>query len=163
MEGIKGIEYPDGNILKLLFKVCSSQQAETRIHFESVSLKNTILVSKSMSEVKDGIVNIRSTNNIDNPSGLAKMFTLDQNYPNPFNALTTINYQIATQTKVSISIYDITGRIINTVVNDNKSPGKYSVIWNGRNTYGKPLASGIYFYQIETDSFIKTRKMLLVK
>ena len=83
---------------------------------------------------------------------------LQQNYPNPFNPTTTIAYQLKKMTKVSLKIFDITGKEIITLVNKNQSAGKHSVSINLND-----LASGIYIYRLKTDSFEQSRKMLLVR
>jgi hypothetical protein len=85
-------------------------------------------------------------------------FSLEQNYPNPFNPTTQINYSIAKEGLVKISIYDILGREVKTLVNEVKTPGFYAVDFNGTN-----LSSGMYFYRMESGSFIDTKKMTLIK
>lgn len=86
-------------------------------------------------------------------------YTLLQNYPNPFNPTTTISYQLDQPGMVNLIIYDILGRKVNTLVNEIKSPGSYSVTWNP-----KGLASGVYFYRVQFEgSKVLSRKMLLLK
>ncbi len=80
------------------------------------------------------------------------------NYPNPFNPTTTINYTLPKDAKVLIKVYDILGREIETLVNDFKTAGKYSVNFNAGN-----LASGLYFYSITAGNFHQTKKMILTK
>jgi flagellar hook assembly protein FlgD len=90
-------------------------------------------------------------------------FTLHQNYPNPFNPVTTINYDLPQQTHVNLMIYDILGREVVKLVSEETPAGYQSVIWNTRNSLGTPVSAGIYFYQIQTRDFVKTRKMVLLK
>ncbi|MFL3024807.1 MAG: T9SS type A sorting domain-containing protein [Candidatus Neomarinimicrobiota bacterium] len=90
-------------------------------------------------------------------------FALHQNYPNPFNPLTTINYDLPQQTYVNLMIYDILGREVVKLVSEETPAGYQSVIWNTRNSLGAPVSAGIYFYQIQTKGFVKTRKMVLLK
>jgi len=90
-------------------------------------------------------------------------FTLHQNYPNPFNPVTTINYDLPQQTHVNLMIYDILGREVVKLVSEETSAGYQSVIWNTRNNFGQPVSAGIYFYQIQTKGFVKTKKMVLLK
>ena len=86
-------------------------------------------------------------------------YTLLQNYPNPFNPTTTISYQLDQPGMVNLVIYDILGRKVDTLVNEMKSPGSYSVTWNAEG-----FASGVYFYRVEFEgSKVLTRKMLLLK
>lgn len=91
-------------------------------------------------------------------------FQLFQNYPNPFNPITIINYQLPINTDICIKIFDILGREIITLINEVKPAGKHTVQWDGKNAHGKPVSSGIYFYQLKTESgFIQNKKMILVK
>ncbi len=85
------------------------------------------------------------------------------NYPNPFNPVTNIGFQISDFGLVKLIIYDITGREITTLVNKKLSPGDYIVQWDGRSKTGEPVASGPYFYRLQADNFLQTRRMLLVK
>ena len=90
-------------------------------------------------------------------------YNLYQNYPNPFNPITKIKFDIPPDVKrktlnVKLIIYDVLGREIQTLVNEKLNPGSYEVTFDGSN-----LSSGIYFYQLKTDKYIETRKMLLIK
>ncbi|MCX6164213.1 MAG: T9SS type A sorting domain-containing protein [Ignavibacteriae bacterium] len=90
---------------------------------------------------------------------LPVMFTLSQNYPNPFNPKTKIDFQISNDAKVTMKIYDITGREVATLINNElKKADYYSIDFNPIN-----LASGIYFYRIIADKFIETKKMMFIK
>jgi len=90
---------------------------------------------------------------------LPTIFSLSQNYPNPFNPITKINYELPKNTKVKIIIYDILGREVTKLVNNElKQAGRYSVEFDGKN-----FASGVYFYRIEAGSFVQAKKMVLVK
>nr|MBC8490909.1 T9SS type A sorting domain-containing protein [Bacteroidota bacterium] len=88
---------------------------------------------------------------------------LNQNYPNPFNPTTTINYFLKENSKVSLNIYNIKGQKVKTLVNEVIPAGEHSVLWNGRDTNGNQVSSGIYFYKLKTANFEKTRKMILLK
>jgi hypothetical protein len=81
-----------------------------------------------------------------------------QNYPNPFNPVTSIRYSIAVKGFVTIKIYDILGREVNTIVNELRDAGTYEVMLDASR-----FASGVYFYTINSGSFTDTKKMLLVK
>ena len=93
----------------------------------------------------------------DNMAGVLQYY-LDQNYPNPFNPSTKIHWSMASPGKVLIVVYDILGRKIMTLVNDERPAGDYEVVFDGSD-----LSTGIYFYTINAGSFIKTRKMMLLK
>ena len=90
-------------------------------------------------------------------------YSLGQNYPNPFNPVTSIQYTLPEAADVSLIVYDISGREVATLVNDFQQSGYYELRWSGTNNLGAPLASGVYIYQMKTDSFQKTKKMLLIK
>jgi hypothetical protein len=83
---------------------------------------------------------------------------LYQNYPNPFNPETKITFDVLKGEGVSVKIYDALGREMETLLNENLSPGKYSVTFNGAK-----YSSGIYFYRINSNSFSDIKKMLLIK
>ncbi|PKL87276.1 MAG: hypothetical protein CVV23_16200 [Ignavibacteriae bacterium HGW-Ignavibacteriae-2] len=85
-------------------------------------------------------------------------FYLEQNYPNPFNPSTTIEYKIPDDSFVSLIVYDILGREVKTLVNQQQKPGSYKVLMDGGS-----LASGTYFYRINYGNKIISRKMLLIK
>ncbi|MFH0736230.1 MAG: choice-of-anchor A family protein [bacterium] len=99
----------------------------------------------------------------DNISTLSYSFNLEQNYPNPFNPSTIIKYSIAEASNVKLTIYDILGREVVTLINSEARPGAYQLIWNATDKFGKKVSSGIYFYSLEAGKFNKTNKMLLMK
>jgi Secretion system C-terminal sorting domain len=103
----------------------------------------------NFSEVATGIAEFNA---------LPTEFTLHQNYPNPFNPTTTIRYQLPKASMVTLKIYDVMGREVTTLVNEQKAAGYYEVQWNARN-----YSSGVYFYTIRTGEYSKTLKLLLVK
>ena len=89
---------------------------------------------------------------------------LDQNYPNPFNPTTSISYSIAEIGKTELTIFNIKGQQVNTVVKEDKQPGEYTASWNGRDEAGKKVSSGLYFYRLKNNNkTIDTKKMLLLK
>jgi hypothetical protein len=91
------------------------------------------------------------------------VFHLDQNYPNPFNPSTTIRYQLERNSPVELSIYNLQGQKVRTLVDSEQSSGPYQVEWDGRNEMGVQVSSGVYFYRFQAGSSVETRKMLLVK
>ena len=90
-------------------------------------------------------------------------FKLNQNYPNPFNPTTAISYQLSASSHVSLKVYDILGKEIATLVNGQKPAGNYKIVWDGTDNFGNKVTSGVYFYRIDTDNFVQTKKMVLMK
>jgi hypothetical protein len=88
---------------------------------------------------------------------------LYQNYPNPFREQTTVHYSVAQQANVTISVYNLMGTKVSTLVDSKHRPGDYKVRWNGKNEDGKSLSSGVYFYIMRADGFEKQRKMIFMK
>ena len=100
-----------------------------------------------------------------NPTGVEKTtstlptkFELDQNFPNPFNPSTKIRYSIPKASRVTLKIYDILGREVQTLVNEQQAPGQYTVTFSAQN-----LASGVYFYRISAGNFSEVKKLMLLK
>ncbi len=85
-------------------------------------------------------------------------FGLYQNYPNPFNPVTTINYDLPVSAYVKLTVFDVLGKEIKTLVNEKQSAGKYKVDFDGTD-----IPSGVYFYRLESGSFVQAKKMILVK
>ncbi len=90
-------------------------------------------------------------------------YRLAQNYPNPFNPNTTISFQLPAANYVSLNVYDIAGKLVRTLVNEQRGEGLQSVNWNGKDNSGVSVASGIYFYKIQSGSFTETKKMVLMR
>jgi hypothetical protein len=90
-------------------------------------------------------------------------FKLGNNYPNPFNPQTTISFDLPSEQKVRLSIYDISGRLIKTLVSESMEAGSHDVVWAGRDENGRGVSSGVYYYRIDTGIFSQTRKMTLLK
>jgi len=93
-----------------------------------------------------------------NNNNIPLSYSLKQNYPNPFNPVTKISYDIPKSGFVTVRIYDILGKEIATLVNENKNPGSYIVEFDGSS-----FSSGTYFYRLESNGFIATKKMMLIK
>ena len=94
---------------------------------------------------------------------LPQVFAVSQSYPNPFRDFTVIKYQLPQKEWVTIKILDITGRVVNTLVNEVEEPGYYSVVWRGRDINGRSLPSGIYFYVIKAGKNKALRKIIRLK
>ncbi len=95
--------------------------------------------------------------------GLPAVTALHPNVPNPFNPLTEIRFDLSSRGPVTLRVFDIGGRQVRTLVNETRPAGWYRVSWNGLDEAGARVASGIYFYRLETPSFSPSRKMVLLK
>ncbi|SVD18958.1 uncharacterized protein METZ01_LOCUS371812 [marine metagenome] len=89
---------------------------------------------------------------------LPAAYALQQNYPNPFNPATVIRFSVAAKQTASLQIFNITGRLVEILVNGSLTPGEYEVTWQAGH-----LPSGTYFMQMKSGGFVKTRKMVLLK
>lgn len=98
------------------------------------------------------------SNAVEVDARIPSKFGLSQNYPNPFNPSTTISYEVAKETNVSLKVYDAIGNEVATLVNETKAPGTYEVIFDASN-----LTNGVYFYKIQAGNFTATKKLILMK
>jgi hypothetical protein len=94
---------------------------------------------------------------------LPKVTQLHQNYPNPFNPETTISFDLVKQNNVSISVFNYNGEIVRNLMNELKDPGSYTVNWNGKNSKGNTVTTGMYFVVMKTANYSKVIKALMVK
>jgi hypothetical protein len=97
-------------------------------------------------------------NAVGNGKDLPTEFALHQNYPNPFNPATKIRYELPERGQVSLKVFDVLGREVVTLVNEEKDPGSHSAVWNARDA-----ASGVYFYRLQAGSFTDVKKLLLLR
>tara|TARA_B100000686_G_scaffold299492_1_gene333300 strand:- start:411 stop:4259 length:3849 start_codon:yes stop_codon:yes gene_type:complete len=98
-----------------------------------------------------------------NSENIPLQYSLYQNYPNPFNPITTVRYDLPVDANVNITIYDLMGRSIRSLVNSQQTAGYKSVRWNATNNLGQPVSAGVYLYSIEAGEFRQTKKMVLLK
>ena len=94
---------------------------------------------------------------------LPQEYTLHQNYPNPFNPNTSMNFDLPKDGLVNITIYDMMGRIVKTLVNGSQTAGFKTIQWNATNDRNEPVSAGMYIYTIQAGEFRQTRKMVLLK
>ena len=90
-------------------------------------------------------------------------YKLSQNFPNPFNPSTTIRFDMKERGLVTLKIFDVSGRLVRTLADEVRDAGAYSAVWDGRNNGGSEVASGIYFYKMETAGFQATKKLVLLR
>jgi len=96
-------------------------------------------------------------------AGVPSVDVIFQSKPNPFTRQVKIEYCVLTTSRVQLKIYNVLGEIVRTLVDETKCAGKYEIIWDSRNTQGKELPSGNYFYQLVTNGVASTKKLILLK
>ena len=109
------------------------------------------------------VVESTSATGVEEEEIIPVYYKLSQNYPNPFNPTTNISYTIPESGNVSLRIYDVLGKLVNTLVDNEVSSGSHQITWNGKDANGVSVASGMYFYTIKANNFIQTKKMMLIK
>ncbi|HQV32633.1 MAG TPA: PKD domain-containing protein, partial [Calditrichia bacterium] len=92
-----------------------------------------------------------------------RTFELAQNFPNPFNPTTTIRYQLPEAARVELKVYDLNGRLVRTLLAQNRDAGIHQMSWDGKNDAGEDVAAGIYLYRLKAGRYVATRKMVMVK
>ena len=97
--------------------------------------------------------------NGNHPTGIS----LHQNYPNPFNPITTLRYDLPEDAMVTITITDMIGRLVKTLINDQQTAGYKSIQWNAINNLGEPVSTGLYLYTVQAGEFKQTKKMVLLR
>jgi hypothetical protein len=113
--------------------------------------------------------NVRITRVFDTATGIhdttAPGIVLDQNVPNPFNPRTSIHYSIEETGHVNLTIYDVTGGRVRTLVDATLDPhaGGRNAVWDGKDDHGRPVSSGVYFYRLRTNRRVVTKRMVLLK
>ena len=125
------------------------------IHFTDLSTGYAVGTNGIILKTTDGGVSFIEDQSNQTQSN---SFLLSQNYPNPFNPSTTIKYSIPNTGDVSIKVFDVLGKEVVTLVNEEKPTGEYEVKFNAAN-----LTCGIYFYQLKADNFVETKKMILLR
>ena len=90
-------------------------------------------------------------------------FSLSQNYPNPFNPECNIDYALPIDCHVRLSVYNVLGQRIRILVDEQQSAGYKSVVWDGKDSQGRELTTGVYFYRIQAGDFVESKKMVLIK
>ena len=148
----------------------SIQNSETwPFDSEQYLLLNIAIESSITSSFDQGIMEIDYVR-IYEPSTLSSQtqttplnFSLHQNYPNPFNPVTSLRYDLPEYGLVNITIYDMMGRIVKTLVNSSQTAGYKSIKWNATNDRKEPVSSGLYLYSIQAGEFRQTKKMVLLK
>jgi hypothetical protein len=90
-------------------------------------------------------------------------FSLPQNVPNPFNPATVIRYEIAQPGQTRLRVYDLSGSLVKTIINDFYDVGRYETVWRGDDESGRQVSSGVYFYRLDSNDFVETKRMTLLR
>ena len=132
---------------------------------ESKSVKSTNLKIKEaiLADRKGSVIPVKILTDGEKEELRPKSFTLFQNYPNPFNPQTQIRYAIPKDCDVKVTIYNLLGQRVRILVDERQRAGSKTVHWDGKDEQGVEVASGIYFYKIQAEEFVQTKKMLLLK
>lgn len=96
------------------------------------------------------------------PEQIPNKVVLHQNYPNPFNPVTTLRYDLPENSFVNVTIYDMLGREVITLVNGEQASGYYQIVWDGTDNYGEKVSASVYLYRIQASDFVQTKKMVLL-
>ena len=138
--------------------------AYPQVYHLHVNLSDGSRITYDIAEIRridfSGITSIEDGQKL---TSILKSFKLSQNYPNPFNPSTCIEYEIYKPGKVEISIFDLNGRLINTLIQENQPPGRHKVIWDGLDKSGRKVVTGFYIYTINFDNLTLSKKMVLIK
>jgi FlgD Ig-like domain len=131
----------------------------------SALLANVIITNKNADSLSVAINNLDWSNKpiITANKNESKSFAYSQNFPNPFNPTTIITYRLNKPAQVRLSVYDITGREVNRLVDRYQSVGDYNISWNSNDENGQKMASGMYFARLNVDNESVTRKMVMTK
>ena len=110
------------------------------------------------------LINSLKTNYLGVNINLPERYSLElRNYPNPFNPITTITFSLPEDELVNITIYNMVGRKINTLLRSKQTAGFKSIQWNATNNQGQPVSAGVYLMSIQAGQFSQTKKMVLLK
>ncbi|MCL2065611.1 MAG: M6 family metalloprotease domain-containing protein [Candidatus Cloacimonetes bacterium] len=161
---ILGMDLDDADIEFQYFEYGSRSGVRSIANYNVLDQELQVFQAKSLDLGNGDRFHVVSFNGDDNqlPEIPEKTF-LEGNIPNPFNPFTTIRYHLSQQENVSLRIYNIRGQLVKTLVNETQEAGIYSIIWNGDNTRGNRVASGVYFYKFETNNITEVKRMVLLK
>ncbi len=118
---------------------------------DEIYLDDIVVSRVSVTDIEPGITNAPNK------------FELQNNYPNPFNPTTTIKFSLEKAGLTTVNVYSLSGQLIRTLINENRSAGANEVKFDGKDSNGKRIASGVYFYQLSSNKQVETRKMIMLK
>jgi len=138
---------------KMTFKYYDSISDEVVEYTEAIEFTDNMVVG-------DGF-NTYGLSRTNSPA--PEEYILSDAYPNPFNPTTTLSFSVPKEGKINLSIYDMTGRLVSTLVDGNMEQGYHSMVWNGVDSNGNAVSSGMYFYALQGEGVSITKKMMLMK
>jgi hypothetical protein len=147
LEAISG----EGTLIEVVFKAVGQIGEVSTVTLHDFMLNETVLGDVS------------ATVKVAPKVAIPQAFALNQNFPNPFNPVTKIKYDLPEAATVSLRVYDVTGRLVTTLVDGQMEAGYYEATWTGTTDLGNAVSSGIYFYVIQAGDFTQTRSMTLLK
>ncbi len=159
--GVESVE-GSGRIAEIMFESIGSQIEAIGEIDPVLNLSGIALTSAQLNEGFFSVVILQSEEVSDVPDS----YSLHQNFPNPFNPETVIHYDLPVQSHVELSVYNMIGQKVATLVNEQIDAGSHSVFWDGKDDSGESLASGLYLYRLKMDGseeFVKIRKLVLVR
>ncbi|MEE3235562.1 MAG: fibronectin type III domain-containing protein [Candidatus Latescibacterota bacterium] len=135
-----------------------------QLYFTLIGDPNEAIIALRKTYTSSPQLGVRSVSHLESGKLIPSEYFLHRNFPNPFNPSTTIKYSLPKATPVRLTIFNVLGQQVRSLVNrKNQFAGFYSLTWDGLNDHGKQLASGVYFYRLQTSSFTKTLKMTLIE
>ncbi|MBT7118324.1 MAG: T9SS type A sorting domain-containing protein, partial [Candidatus Marinimicrobia bacterium] len=147
------IEATDNSYMSIPVEFMGNERENSFVNLEGIKLAGA-----------DGsLINIVSRTNSSEVKVIPGAFALHQNFPNPFNPSTEIRFDLPEAGNVNLAIYNLMGQKIRTLSSDNMTPGYHAIIWDGTNDIGSQVATGMYFYSIQSSEFQATKKMLFLK
>lgn len=163
----------EGDLMHLTYELVegASLPSEVTFYFGLANLPGTSMDPELLNVVcgypdmnNPMVVSTQALVSVDDQQSVPVAFALNQNYPNPFNPSTQISFDIPEASElVSLSVYNILGQNINTLVSGSMNAGRYTQEWDATDELGSPVASGIYFYELRSSNFVSRKKMLLIR
>ena len=137
-------------------------QIDLRLYNQEDGQEMLVEINLDVNEYGEGIFSSGTVHVMDMLE-VPEEYTFIQNYPNPFNPSTTISFSVPSEGHVQVSVYDITGRLVTTLVDTNMSSGYQEVTWDGTDMFGSNVSAGLYVYTLQAEGISLTRKMVLMK
>lgn len=155
----------DLKVFSITFMAIGSQGSSSNLDLEYSAMSAALTFANllPMLAINDTVVSIASPTSVEDSQTTPKEFFLEQNYPNPFNLETKIPYELAKQASVSISIFNLLGKKIRTLVDEVDGPGSFEVAWDGKNENGRIVPSGNYFVEMRVGGDVQMKQVILSK